>query len=300
MGNFLFRDANMSFNEIKKYIEILFDPDDMTCMSEDFYGVDCNPLHIFNPQVHRFIVINSCHQKRNSKNIKKFRNFLIEIDDKDITIDDQMNFIRSIGLPFSSATYSGNKSIHFIISLDYPLEDEKKYKDLALELALAIKHEKLDKGVIQKASTFTRAPFAIRDNGNEQRLLFLGERIKNEILYKWIDSRIESNEKKILKSVTAKKTLKVSATRRNDTSPSLFSMRNKELSWLFRNEIREGDRNNKWFRIGCQMYSIGFELDDAIHELEQYFHEEHDFSYKEWEAAISNGHYYSSRSQGDF
>ena len=57
---------------------------------------------------------------RGGVNVKIFRNLLIECDDSVLTKEQQFALISGV-MPFSTATWSGGKSVHFILSLEEPL-----------------------------------------------------------------------------------------------------------------------------------------------------------------------------------
>lgn len=117
------------------FLNTLFDDDDQIFVGPDLYsGVVLNKKDIVPEQ---YFCINACGEDRKKANIKKFRNFLIEIDEIPGTKEpmphrDQILLIgKKYKVPYSTYVDSGNKSIHFIISLEEPLDGIEEYEFVA-------------------------------------------------------------------------------------------------------------------------------------------------------------------------
>jgi hypothetical protein len=54
--------------------------------------------------------------KRSRRYVATYRSFLVEFDK--MTMEDQLAFVDKIGMPFTTAVFSGNKSVHFVITLE--------------------------------------------------------------------------------------------------------------------------------------------------------------------------------------
>lgn len=175
----------------KAFINTLFDPYQKSCYTKLANG---RFLSKFPKKTDLFFCINALHPeldlnptkeyhapdkpRRADHNVICFRNFLLEIDD--IPVEEQQELLKSRNLPYTSAVYSGSKSVHFIISLKEPLKDINEYRHLALRLhALIPEADPTSKN----PSRLSRLPNSIRpDTGNMQKLLYLGDRIDNNYL----------------------------------------------------------------------------------------------------------------------
>lgn len=286
-----------SEDNIVKYLEILFDSDDLTCLAENFYKNECSLPSLYNPFIHRLITLNPCKGGRKNTNVTKYRNFLVEIDCEKISTDKQLEFMHLIEMPYSTATFSGNKSVHFVISLEINLKNEVEFISLAKKIANAIDHNKLDTGVLSKPAIFTRAPCATRENGKEQRLLEIRSRVPNTKLVEWIEKRLVVVEPRTKQTQSIKYKTPTNK-REGDAPPSLNLLRSTELRWLIDQKFEKGSRNNKWFRIGCQMYELGFNFEDALTSLRPFFREETDFNLAEWKICLRSSYRFMSENKG--
>lgn len=75
--------------------------------------------------VYQWVCVNPLrpHSSRKRANLSAFRNFVIEFDDMDKDL--QMQYAKDIGLPYALAVFSGNRSIHFIISMARDLAEDE-------------------------------------------------------------------------------------------------------------------------------------------------------------------------------
>ena len=145
---------------------------------------DKNPTREF----HRFD-----RPRRADANCVSFRNFMLEfdtVDGRQLTVDEQIDLMeRKYKLPYSTAVWSGNKSVHFVISLTEPLE-ESWWRKIARSLTPSPSERKDFKergqwlGVeeadiaCKNPTRGTRCPGVIRpDTGQMQELLVLNGRV---------------------------------------------------------------------------------------------------------------------------
>lgn len=122
-------------SKLNSFLNILFDDDDKIFVGLDLYsGSVVQKASITSGQ---FFCLNACEGGRKKSDIRKFRNFLIEIDEIPGTKEpmppkDQILLIHSkYKVPYSTVVSSGNKSIHFIISLEEPLNTIDEYSFIA-------------------------------------------------------------------------------------------------------------------------------------------------------------------------
>lgn len=235
------------------FFKTLFDieEDTSTCFAKDAKGTTVLPiLKNINNNWAEFFTINELHPYHNFKpvqewhdenkpvradhNVINYRNFLVEMDK--ISIEEQKEYVKQINLPYSTAVYSGGKSIHYIISLSVALTDRKDYERLARRLYKAIGKDIVD-NANKNPSRLSRFPNAIRKEKNKvQKLLEIKERIILADLEKWIFDRI--GEDKEIDYIVPK-------------------LENKVVSTTTKNFLMfgapEGERNMSLFKASCNL-----------------------------------------------
>lgn len=244
-----------------QFYNLLFDDREGICMSQDKFGTSVWPFVKGFFQGHEtllFVCINPLlvnedrdpHQswhspkmgRRADCNVTVFRNILCEFDK--IPLEAQIDYINESKIPYSTLTYSGGKSMHLIISLAEPCKTKEEYVSLVKRI-----HAKL--GAVDTTtsnpSRFSRAPGAIRENGKQQMLVRVGERISREALNAWLGP-----EEKIVEP--AKRTV---------------SMSGKRLLWGSTERFRrygapEGSWNVSLFKAVCDMYEAGYSKSEII------------------------------------
>lgn len=126
--------------------------------------------------------------RRADCNVVKYRNFLVEMDGP--TIQEQKALVRRSGLPWTTAVWSGGKSIHFITSLEDPLPDAARYEAYwrCIEAALRGVGAEVD-AKCKNPSRLSRAANSYRaDKGQTQLLLRVRERVPNAEFLRWAAS----------------------------------------------------------------------------------------------------------------
>lgn len=88
------------------------------------------------------------------------RNLLVEFDHGG-SLQQQLALAKDIGLPYTSAVWSGGRSVHFIISLKDSIADLASYKDLHNRLNSALRSKGADQQV-GNPGQHTRAPVGHR------------------------------------------------------------------------------------------------------------------------------------------
>ncbi len=184
---------------LKDFLSAVFNPDESTCFTADIKGVRVFPAFAPPPDA-CFVAINPLHPKldlnptapyhfqdlprRADINCVAYRTILCEFDK--ITLDEQLAFIEHTGLPVTTLTYSGGKSIHALLVLDQDVSREvydrtvrKVFKALGNEVDIANKNP----------SRLSRLPGAVRGNGNTQDLISVRERIRLGHLEEWLENR---------------------------------------------------------------------------------------------------------------
>jgi len=122
--------------------------------------------------------------RRADKNVTSFRNFLFEFDS--ISLTEQEAILEKIKKHVTTIVYSGSKSYHAIVSLNFCLggvhteNGIQHYKQIWRRLAAYI-NQLHGSSVIDEScknpSRLSRIAGAIRENGNEQALTHIGSRL---------------------------------------------------------------------------------------------------------------------------
>jgi hypothetical protein len=166
-----------------EYLKVLFEPGELICTG-DMYSV---AVHTQDKAHGNFISINPLKDKRLDANVTAHRNFLIEMDQPGLGLEDQMAIAEKARLPWSVAVWSGSKSVHFIVSLEKPL-DEKTWRAWAAAMIKAIPGA--DQST-KNPSRFSRLPGAYRaDKKSIQKLIAVKGRRPNELVAKFLEPHL--------------------------------------------------------------------------------------------------------------
>jgi hypothetical protein len=160
------------------FYNTLFPGTDAICMGRTIYDTKVTGASI-DPS-YQFFSINALGGKRADSNVLSYRNILIEFDSGGCEY--QLGRMADLGAPYTSAVFSGNKSMHFIISLEVPCSNEFEYRSLVERIYTKI--QGMDKAC-GNPSRFSRAPNANRD-GVKQDLFELRSRVPNATLEAWL------------------------------------------------------------------------------------------------------------------
>jgi hypothetical protein len=156
----------------------IFNDDDMLLQSNTFYGNECNMFKLRQKEnwnnENEFYVINPIIKseftnltERKNEKVSIMKNFLFESDT--LSLPDQKKLVKENISIISMATYSGNKSIHFIIQIsDIPKNIQEYHYVWKL----------LKDTYFQNADTqcndvirFSRTPNAMRNDTNKKQIL---------------------------------------------------------------------------------------------------------------------------------
>lgn len=144
--------------------------------------------------------------RRADLNVSCFRNFMFEMDS--VPLEDQLKIFQECGLPWATITYSGGKSMHAILSVDGGLNTDLHCPKGLDDYAVAWKRiaAKIDRAATRMGymypegkssfldhatrnpSRFSRTPGFVRSNGNEQKLVHLGDRITRDKFYELLET----------------------------------------------------------------------------------------------------------------
>lgn len=222
--------------------DVLFDSNENVCFASTIYDTEINAITTEPQTKKQFFSINPLSISRKDANVTCFRNILIEFDK--VSLEKQLEFAETI--PFSTLTFSGSKSYHYIISLEEPCKDIKEYRRLVKRIYNNLPD--CDKST-KNPSRLSRTPGAIRDNNNEQKLLAVKNRIKRKDLELWLGPvPVMKDYEGHVSEMYGKRLLPV-----------------RTLAFI-RYGAPEGRRNQALFINACEMFRAGYGRDE-IYEI---------------------------------
>lgn len=255
--------------ELKDYMKCLFDEGELICASSSPKGIYVFLQDYLQPE-DAFICINPLDNKDNNPtedwhkeylarradhNVTKFRNILVEMDK--VPLERQEQHMAEIGLPYSTCTFSGNKSFHWIISLQEPLRSRPEYNRLVSRVYKAVGQDLIDP-TCRNPSRFTRVPGHLREDTKQiQKLFSVQGRVSNEVLESWLMFRGAAKTEE----------------RQNEWEDITYkSTKEKDFSNLFpstRNFLMSGTEEN-WnhtlFKAAADLCRNGWDIEEA-HEM---------------------------------
>lgn len=274
-----------------KLLNLMFRPSESVCVHHNRYGYHSVPLeHAMSNTVTMvskdstrpneyidsskmiFVALNPIKGFRKDENAYKYRNFLVEIDVG--SQKEQMEYIKKLGMPYSAAVFSGNKSVHFLISLNEDLPNEDTYRKIAMWIQSIVT---LADRNCKNPSRSIRLPGAMRDTGKMQELLELRGAVELTKLREWLMRWPDLIPKPHVKSEIS------------TGDPRLSKLK----PWIIK-QLRDGidfskGRNLTWFSFGCNFSIADFSESDTMEILENYFVPQRDFTVREWKSAIRSG-----------
>lgn len=276
-------------------LNLMFRTGETVCVSHNKYGYHSIPLEkalsgiatMVSPNPDReiekveterltLIALNPIKGWREDLNCIAFRNFLIEMDYG--PLEEQLAYADKIGLPYSAVVFSGNKSLHFLISLDQDLPSEEVWRLMAeWTLAIATAADQNTKN----PSRQIRIPGAFREPGKQQALYVpTVKATKLADFAAWLAKHPDAKPKPPEK--------------REISGTADFS---KIKPWVKKSLIKgivggKHGRNKEWFAVACEFALAGYTEDEALDILTEYFSPERDFKEREWKTSIKSGFKY--------
>ena len=281
-----------------KLLNLMFRPGETICVSHNKYGYHSIPLDMaFKDEVTLVPTVESCEKRglvwgpehfekvtsdqltlvalnpiknwRQDEDCTAFRNFLVEIDTGNLK--SQIEYVKSRKMPYSAIIFSGNKSMHFLISLDKDLADEKSYRAIS-EWILGIMT--MADPMTKNPSRSIRIPGGMRKEGRQRLVEFKGA-VSGSELAEWLKQYPGERPKQ-----------KKKATPSEDVDFSRIK------KWA-RNALRKGidptkGRNRQWYAIAFEFALSGYSEDDTIKYLEGFFNPDRDFREREWLTTIKS------------
>jgi hypothetical protein len=247
------------------FIEALFDIDDLVAWGKnDAYCA--YPKSPWPDMLHTDAVkfcINPLKGKRCGKNVTQINSLLFEMD-KDINgriipPKEQLCMFEDSGLPFTTMTWSGTKSMHVIVRLEKPVP-EKWFRPLwkAIARVLVSKGLPIDPATM-KIPQISRLPLSYR-NGKLQRLIRVNKRVSLNQLGAWLrdnDTQVELPKPK------PKKRQYYSDSKYSDASKWKFAYKScSKFNGEYKSYASTG--NHMWlFEFGKQCLRADLDVDQA-------------------------------------
>lgn len=273
----------------KKQFDIMFNPDEEISVTPNGYGYMSVPYQeilmgsfVLSPQTEKqvplfcspsdiqLVAINPIKGKRQDASVTAFRTFMVEMDKN--SLDYQYEYIKKFGMPYSFCVFSGGKSLHFGITLDEDLPSEdvwRHYMQWILNILADADQQ------AKNPSRGIRVAGNVRD-GNIMRPVHLGDRIPLQKLQAWLSSYGNLAPRKEKKEFV-------------EMPLDIRSLPEWVVVELDRGVDTSKGRNNRWFAIAYECGLKGWNEDDTIAMLENFFSEDRDFKRSEWASAIKSG-----------
>jgi hypothetical protein len=288
----------------KKLLSLMFRPGERVCVSHNKYGYHSMPLSevLDKESVTMVPTQNSCIERkiewvpenfekiatdrlllvslnpnnkwRNDESVTAYRNILIEMDTG--SIKQQLDHIKAIGVPYSAAVFSGNKSIHFLISLDKDLPDEKTYRLFSMWVIKAIP---LADQQTFNPSRSIRIPGAYREPGKKQRLMEYKGPVAITDLMAWLRKHPDA--------MPVSKPLRERSEERDYNKIRPWAKKRIAKIKKYGLDKRKG-RSDQWYALAFEFALSGYSEDDTLRILGGFFEPERDYKEKEWKATINS------------
>lgn len=149
------------------------------------------PVTAFADSFTQFYIVNPVRNVYSQKpgsieNLTRYKNIVVEFDA--LGPKAQLNFVKKVELPYAMATFSGNKSIHFIISCSDGFSSLDEYTWYARAVYYVLGGSPDPK--CKNPNRLTRVPNALRrlDDGSEVEQTYLegGARVRKAELHNWL------------------------------------------------------------------------------------------------------------------
>jgi hypothetical protein len=211
---------------------------------------------------------------RSDKNVTAYRTFFIEIDD--LPLGEQKELIKTVNLPYSCAIYSGNRSIHYLVTLEKDLPNKEMYKYYAQWIIGTVPHADPHNYPPSKG---TRFPGFLRpDTKKRQTLLEVKSRISYDTLMGYLSKHPQAKPE-----IKTKKERPEVKRHNYEKVPDWI-----KLGVKYGFTFKKG-RNNGWFNAATGLAINGYNINEIEAILRPAFTPESDFSENEWLYAIHRG-----------
>lgn len=223
----------------------LFKADDAVCFGKTIFDTKAIKLSELSAEQRRaypYFAINPLTEKRADANVTCFKNILVEFDS--IAPEAQLEIINK--MPHTAVTWSGGKSYHAIISLQEPMPHRAAYDALIRQIYAKV--PMADKSA-KNPSRFSRTPNAIRDNGNKQTCIYVGNKVTQQQLFDWIGPAVAN--------------LKTEQSFKYSLALSSWTL------YFLAFGAPAGQRNQRLFNAACDMARHGYTEEQALEKAAQ-------------------------------
>lgn len=222
----------------------------------------------------QFVCINPISGARTDDNVTAYRSFLLEFDT--MSLEDQQKLIDNSELPWSARVFSGNKSYHYIITLDKDLPKEVwtfYYKWLLNIFPQADQSCK-------NPSRASRFGGNVRKDTGKTMNMIVKQRVSQDELDAFLSKSPDAKP-----SARKKREEKVNL---DDLPPGFIPPVLKTLKLGYYHPAFQTGRNQGWFVTACQLAKYGYDEDQCFRALSPFFEEESDFTIDEFENCIKS------------
>lgn len=171
-------------SNVEKFFNVLFNKGENTCAGNK-YATTVHPVETIQDGSYPYFVINPLKPgtSRLDINVSRLSNILVEMDH--LPLELQRPQVDSLKMPWSTCTYSGGDSYHFIIALQEACKDKADYDQLVRRIYKAVGKEVDPK--CKNCSRFSRFPGFFRwETRKEQALIEVRERISRAEVEAWL------------------------------------------------------------------------------------------------------------------
>lgn len=249
-----------------EFLAILFEYGESACFSASPKGTRVSPVVNPHPPTAEFVSVNPLfgdidlgdkaipgNGRRADINVSAHRNFLLEIDR--LPIEEQRAYIDSLAVPWSTQTYSGGKSYHFVIALESPVSAEE-YRHYSRWLLNIVLHADPS---VKNPSRFTRLAGATRkDTGKQQAFIEGRGRISLESFKNWLSLRPDCEPKRVDPD---------SHYSLNEVTPDVRGLLWPTTYQFLREGAPEGFRNRYLFMAACDFHEQNYPIEEALTRL---------------------------------
>ena len=269
-------------NNVNAFYECLFNKDEVTCFGENKFAVKTyNAIQIGSKADNQLFTINPLKKgsTRLDENVLVYRNFMFEIDEYEPEIvgekgekvpkEIQASIVHTCKLPFSTSVWSGNKSFHWIVSLNDDTYIESKVEYVALWKAIASILNKTANKVGGKPLKFdsnTKNPSRLSRCGGSLRLTDIGAqlqkiaKVKTRISIDQLESWLEQNEVNWYDYMPKHDTW--TGTNEINLEASVLEKIEFVLKWRMQNMVYEAGMNTWQYTFARNLYNTGLTLDE--------------------------------------
>jgi hypothetical protein len=295
----------------RKFLSILFTEGEEVCLSPNKYAHKSFPWENIGPEMTvetqgknsefitiseddvLLVAINPIKGEKNDANVTALRTFLMELDDGDVY--EQKQYIDELKMPYSVCVFSGNKSLHYGITLNLDLPSLIIWQDINQWIL----------NIVKRADQQNKNPTkSIRFPGNKrkdgkglvQAVVDIRERVDYWALVEWLNKypnlnpMYERQYKEVEKRVKEAEN-RIRRLKAQDGDDNLASIIPSNVLEFLTHDIigtKFGGRNADWHWACRRLAEAGMDEDLIEYIVAPHFTEESDFTEREWKNIIKS------------